>query len=458
MSLTRHKEGSLRELWSISFPLMLSYMSGMVMLFVDRLFLAHLSPAAHNAAVQASTLGWAFCLSWITLAGISEVFVAQNHGAGNHKKLGEPVWQMIWLGIASVFFFVPMAIWFGPLVYGTSAETVLQRGYLFWMLLFGPSFALYGAISGFFIAQGRVRLITVVALSTNCINALLDRVLIFGVEGWIPSFGIEGAAIATSLSQVIQVIALGTVFLSKNNRVNYGTVNWRFSFKPFWNCLKIGVPSAVFVFLEIMAWAMYYGMLNYAGNHYITIGGICQNLLILFYFFCDGLSKGATTIVGNLIGAGKQHLVSKVIWSGVQINFFFFVGLFLFVFFFQDDLASLFLPFEENLETIWLPTLSTCLYLAALYLSLDGLRFLFSGVLTAAGDTRFLMISGAISIWIFLVFPVYFIVIQGGASIVVAQSIAAFYAAMLSIICAWRFKQGKWKEISILQEKPSKTT
>ncbi len=103
MTLTRHEPGSLRELWSISLPLMVSALSVMTMVFVDRLMVAHYSTVALNAVVNASTFGWAFVFAWMVLASISEVFVAQYNGAGAKEKIGESVWQMIWLSLLSAF-------------------------------------------------------------------------------------------------------------------------------------------------------------------------------------------------------------------------------------------------------------------------------------------------------------------------------------------------------------------
>lgn len=53
----------------------------MAMMFVDRLLLARFSLEAHNIAVEAVNLGWAFQNGWISLAAISQIFVAQYVGA-----------------------------------------------------------------------------------------------------------------------------------------------------------------------------------------------------------------------------------------------------------------------------------------------------------------------------------------------------------------------------------------
>lgn len=50
---------------------------------------------------------WAGNFMWVTLAAMAEVFVAQYNGSKQYGKLGEPVWQMIWLsGFSLIFLFL----------------------------------------------------------------------------------------------------------------------------------------------------------------------------------------------------------------------------------------------------------------------------------------------------------------------------------------------------------------
>lgn len=444
-ALTKHPEGSLREISSLSFPLMLSSFSVVLMVFVDRLLLAHYSTEAMNAAVNATTLGWAFIGGWMSLASIAEVFVAQYNGAERLSKLGEPVWQMIWLSLASLVFFFPMAAWGSAFIYGR--EHLLEGEYFRWMLYFGPGFTLYAALSAYFIGQGKTRLVTGLALLTNLVNALLDIILIFGVEGWIPSLGVKGAAIATSSSALFQTIILGIIFLNRNNRQKSGTADFSFKWKPFLDCIRIGLPSAIFVVIEILGWAAYYWMMTSVGERYITIVGICQSVVILFYFFGEGIGKAAMTLCGNYIGAQRSNIVSSVISSGIRLHFVFFLLIMAFFFLCTDLIINQFLPRgSENLYD----SLITSLYLIQFYLLFEGLRVLFAGALTAAGDTTFLLIIGSLSVWILQVLPVYLIVVKWGAPVEASSMICVFYSFLACLIYYWRFKQDRWKEITII--------
>lgn len=453
MPLTKYRAGSLREMWCIAFPLMLSSLSVMAMLFVDRILLAHYSTAAMNAAANATTLGWAFLVGWMMLASIAEVFVAQNNGAGRKDKLAEPVWQMIWLSGVSVFCFIPLSIAGAELFYGTSEDMQMARSYFSWMMAFGPSAPLYGALCSFFIGQGKTRLVTTLAVIANLVNAGLDVVLIFGIEGIVPSMGVTGAAIATSGSLMFQAGILCYFFLRKSNREHHGVKNWHFQPALFWQCVKVGLPGALFDGIEILGWAAFYYLMTIAGEQYITIAGICQSITILFLFFAEGVRKATSTIVGNLIGAQDQSSVSQVILSGIKLHAIFFLFLVITLTMSAHELLEQFLPGgDPELISILQGPMVAALLGVSLYLFLEGLRMLFAGVLTAAGDTLFLLIAGSVSVWFLLVLPAYFVVVKGQAPVATAIYLWVFYSLIASILYCRRYLQGKWKEITLLAQ------
>lgn len=450
MFLTKHEEGSLRELWCLALPLMLSSFSVMSMVFIDRLLLAKYSIEALNAAVKATTMGWSIVCGWLALGGITEVFVAQYNGAGLKHRLGEPVWQMIWLSLSSIVIFLPLALWGVFFIYGFDADQLMERQYYQWMMIFGPSFPLYAALAGFFIGQGKTRLVMILAICANCLNALLDVVLIFGVEGWIPSLGIEGAAIATSSSNVFQAVVLAVIFLNKRHRENCGTGNYAINYQMIKQCIKIGLPNAVFVSVEVLGWAFFYAMMAAADETYITIAGICQSLAILFYFVSEGVNKAASAIAGNMIGADRPWNIKKMLYSGVRLHSFFFMGLMTFFFLGSDLTTTIFLPdlAEEQVQVLREPLVSGILLLVV-FMFFEGIRMLLGGILTAAGDTLFLLVAGSTSVWCFLVLPVYWVVFYQEASVVTAISFWVLYSMLASIVYFIRYRQGNWKPLML---------
>lgn len=440
--LTRYPLGSLRELWAISLPLMISLLSGSLMLFLDRLLLAQNSIDCLNACTNAGILAQALQFPFISTAAIAEVFVGQYNGAGQKGRLGEPVWQMIWLSVMTAFFFVPIGLFGGPFIFHDPTYAPLENAYFKWILLFGPFFCLSAALSTFFIGQGLVKFVTITAVVANILNVGMDLM-------FIPIWGISGAAIATGIAQGLQCLALFIVFFSYKNRTTKGTARWKFNPRRMWDCLSIGLPNAVAHALEIFGWWVFFRMMTGLGAEYITVVAVAQSIFFLFTFITEAVSKGASAIAANLIGAKRWDLVWKLFRSGVRFYFQVFLFLSIILVIYPDPMIRWFLP-EENSAALLPLIRSACVWVWIFFL-FDGITWLVVGLLTAAGDTKFVMKVAGVNVWIFALVPIYFFNVYLGHKPDVAWAITAFYGLMNASIFFLRFKTEKWRSINLVK-------
>ena len=466
--------GSLKELWALSFPLMISFLSLFAMIFVDRVFLSFYSTATLNAATSAGTFCWAFLLGWTTMASLAEVFVAQYNGSKQFHKLGEPVWQMIWLGAISILFFMPMGIWGGDLIYGTKSPSNLENSYFTITMFFGPASVFLAALTAFFVGQGKTAIIKWLALFGNLINIILDPILIFGIKGVIPSMGINGACIATGIGIIAQVIVMACIFLSKKNQENYKSFDWAFKFKAFKQCVRIGLPPACFIFFELFGWAMFYKMMQQISTTHILVASICQSVLLLFVFFGMGLEKGSAAVAANLIGSERIEKVKNVLISGIKLTAIFTLFIAFFFWMWPELLMNLFFKnpqaFDAHFQDLNLLNseqlvqikrlVKIGLIFTGLHMTTEYIRWLLSGILTAAGDTMFLMISGTLCVWLFILAPTYFFIMKPKASVEYAFIIWVGYSLIATSISLIRFYKGKWKRKALviqLEDKPEES-
>jgi multidrug resistance protein, MATE family len=450
--LTKYPQGSLRELWYISFPLMISLMSGSLMLFLDRLFLAHYSLEALNASASASMIAQLiqfWCLSTVCIA---EIFVGQYNGAGLQKKVGEPIWQMIWLSLFACLLFIPIGWLGGPLLFHHSAYANLEIEYFEWLMYFGPTTLLSTALSAFYIGRGKVKFVTCIMVVSNFINVGLDYVLIFGWEDWIPSLGVAGAAIATGLAQLFQAIVFFIAFFRPRNQELFGTGRWQLNRELFWQCLTLGLPNAIAHSLELLAWALIFYLMTTLGSEYMTVISVAQSIFFLFTFMTEGVSKGATALASNFIGSNQQDLVWKLFLSGIRFYFLVFILLGTVLAFHPEPLISWFLP--DQLETLTPATMqalkSACFWVWIFFL-FDGINWLLVGLLTAAGDTRFIMKVGGLGPWLIALVPIYILVVKQGASADVTWMLIAFYALVSCATYFWRFRSEKWRSFALTE-------
>ncbi len=436
---------------------MLGFLSWVGMMFVDRLFLGMYTPEALNAAVNAGTFAMGVTFGIDQLVRITGIFVARRNGAGKQDKLGEPVWQGIWISTASLPIFYSLAIWGGALLFDNSAHGLLCQTYFRWFMCIGPLMGFQAALSSYFIGQGRMAIVGVATVFGNLLNLVLDPLFIWGYSP-IPSMGMVGAIVATGIGTSGQVLLLLFTFLRKREREAHGTTQWRLNPKMIREMIRVGTPSALFLLLELIGSGLFFSMMASISPEYLLVAGVHQSLFILLLFFGGGMEHGAQTLAGNLIGAGKSHEIKGLLKAGLSLHLIFALTLSILTWFFGGYFVDLLLQdpgstsatftagsLEWVYHTAWLG-----LGWLVLRLLLETSAWLFNGVLRAAGDTLYPMVFGVLNIWIGLLLPTYFLMVKHHNPMQTAFYIWALYGLIALAVSSARFARGKWKTKSVL--------
>lgn len=451
--LTKHPMGSLREIWHVAAPLMLMTFSAYAMLFTDRMILSRYSIEAMNASAVASATYSIFMFSSFSLALIAEVFVGQYNGAGLFKKMGEPVWQMLWFALFSTVIFWPCGLFLGDILF-TNPSTQLGIPYFKYLMLFGPAVPMIGALEAFNVGRGKTIAVTIIAVFANLINAILAYFFVFGFQDIIPSMGLSGAAIATGIAQSLQVVILLVLFLRPKHRKLFGTANFRFNPKIFLHCLKVGSPMAISHAVAITAWAFFNNLVAETGIAYMTTIVICQNYFFFFCFITEGLGKAVTTLAANLIGAKMGNLIPKMLNSAVRLHIIFIVILAIPLVIYSKPFISMFLD-ANTISTEALPEvldmLGGALFWMWLTLIFNGFFWIYSSQLSAAGDTKFVMYANMLSAWLFLLLPTYLFIIYFKCSPSLSWKLIAVDLFMASFMFYLRYRTGKWRQFQIIE-------
>lgn len=447
-SLTAYPVGSLREISKLSIPLMLSALSGALMLFFDRYILAHFSLSAMNAAVSAGMSVWVFQILVIGIASIAEVFVGQHYGAKEYDKVATPVWQMIWFSLISSLFLVPLAQFF-PEAFVPERFHDEGSPYFSIVLSFSALLGMNAALTSFFIGQGKVILITLVVIFGNILNIIGDIILVFGINGFIPALGAKGAAIATVFSQFIQFIILFLFFLNRSNRTAYKTHRLNFNPYYFWQCFKIGFPSALGHMIEFAAWSVQLHMLASVSLFHVTVAAIGQSIFGLVAFTTEGLQKGIIAIASNLIGAKYFSPIKKVFRSAFLLHIIVACLIMTPLVFNPEWFLDDFLSSETDPYTIQLVRTyaqSACFWIF-LYFIFDGLVWIAAGFLTAYKDTMFILFANAFNAWFFALLPTYWFIVVKQNTPDKAWAVIVIYGLINMLCFLWRFKF-KFKQYS----------
>lgn len=404
--LTNHPVGSMAEIWAVSWPLMLTLCSGNIMMFADRLFVAHYSVQALNAMAVSGLACFSFLVFPFGIAQISEVFVGRFHGEESHEQVGKPTWQILWM----ILFAWPVMGLLSRFLSGLLfAPGSLEEEYFVRLLDFSPLFLSSVCLMGFFIGIGKTRVITYVTILGNLVNIILAPLLIFGA-GTIPAMGITGAAIATGIAQGAQVVALLVIYLRKTYREKFQTHRYQFEPALSKEILKVAVPSSIGRFVEVVAILLFFRLLAYAGGDALTASTMVQSFYLLSIFCVDGMAKGVTSVVSNLVGAKEYSLIPKAIRAGLKVHTAVAIVVGLICLLCCESIYTNILH-EGEVSLMQSAQFSSSLKIAlgwmCLFMLLDGYSWIMSGHLMALGDTKYIMYVTSCTHWLTYVVPLY---------------------------------------------------
>ncbi|MCP5322851.1 MAG: MATE family efflux transporter [Candidatus Paracaedibacteraceae bacterium] len=446
-ALTRHAPGGIRELLSISIPLIITAFSGNLLVVIDRIMLSYHSIDAMNAVAGVGIVFAAFYFPGTAIAGMTEVFVGQYNGAEQYHKISSPVWQMIWFSLWSVVIYLPLAF-MGEHFF--LSEAFVEEGLSYYqMLVCGcPLFLIHSAVSGFFIGTGRTKLVTYVVFVGTILNICLNYWFIFGGLG-VPELGALGAGIASIIAECIQLLILLYAFLNKHNHTIYKTRLVSLDFDLMWEELKVGVPNAVGHTFEIAGWAFLTNFRANFGMDYIVVMTITSTAYIFFTFFTDGIHKGVTAIASNFIGAknyvGIEKLKSsayKVQISAAIILFFPMVGF--------NDLTIGSIMDISNFSEAAIYGIKLAMLGNFLFMAIDGFFWIYAGLLTAGGDTKALMVISGTAVWIACVLPaVIWLSFFPSESYTVSLYAYPVYGVIVTALLYFRVRSGKWMKLHV---------
>jgi multidrug resistance protein, MATE family len=187
--------------------------------------------------------------------------------------------------------------------------TAYMEGLSYSVLFLGVELSIIAILQGI----GRTRTIMYAAILRTVANIFFDWVLINGRLGF-PEMGISGAAIATSISNLMGMVLLITAFIT-TKKLPFkpslrGILNPRWAIQK--QSMAVGIPyglEAIFwSFGQIVIIRMVNELNDYAAGLYILL----TRIQAFTFFFYQGIARATMTLIGQVMGAGDRALAFKI--------------------------------------------------------------------------------------------------------------------------------------------------
>lgn len=442
-TITKHSAGSLRELISIQYPLLLSLISGSLMGFCDRIFLARYSLEAFEAVSYAIYICMIFQLGCMRIVSASQVLISRSIGSGQEERAGLYTWQVVWFSIASLLVTYPLSKAVSYYFFNVGQVGELGQIYFGWMMACNFLFPLGTALSSFFTGIGKTRTITYVTIFAHTINITLNYPLIFGIKGLIPSLGIAGAAIATGISQGVYC-ALLIYFLMQERYLSLGGRRFRLKLGALREVLALGTPTAAARMHNLFVWSLMVKMVVEKGAEYSLALSFGSTLAFLFAPLNDSGAQALITVFSYYFGRGQDY-ISKLVLKKAHflVLIHLFVVSFLVICFQKTFIAML---VKEEISTAILGILKSNTIWYCFFFLMEALALISFAWVMANKESKLIMLSNIVYTWtisyslFFLAFKVLSIPAKYTWLVVAANLLAAAPTYYLSLQLKQKFR------------------
>ena len=246
------------------------------------------------------------------------------------------------------------------------------------LMLSLPTFILQNMFQSFFVTAEKPHLGFAFTVGAGCTNMVLD-VLLVGVLRW----GVEGAAIATMISQVVGGVLPVFYFLEKNNTSRIHLCRPRFEGKVLLNACANGSSELMSNLSMSLVNILYnYQLLRFAGENGVAAYGVIMYAAFLFVAVFVGYAVGSAPIVSFHYGARNRKEVNNLYRMSLKLIAVVAVVMTLGSMVLIPDVARIFVGYDETL--LALTTRAFRLY--ALSFLMMGFNVYASSFFTALGD------------------------------------------------------------------------
>lgn len=282
---------------------------------VDSIFIGHL-PETGSYALTAlgichpiMNLGIALgTLVGVGSSTIMSVMLGQHNYRSAQKVLGNMVTMNVVLGllfsVLVLAFEEPILRFFGA----TDVTLPYAKQYLTVLMIGNVIAHMYHGLNNLIRASGNPRLAMGLTLFTVISNSILDPIFIYALH-----LGVQGAAIATVLCQLLALVYAFIYFFRETNVVHFGKHVFEFHWKMAKSSLSIGMaPFLMNAAACLVNLFINQQLLRFGGDLAIGAYSIVSRFSFLFLMVVMGLCQGLQPIAGYNYGARKYGRVRKV--------------------------------------------------------------------------------------------------------------------------------------------------
>jgi MATE family multidrug resistance protein len=414
--LKKHSKSELKEIFYLSWPIVISNVMTALLGLVDMAFVGHLGKEYLAAAALGNAYFMCFGFAPATLSSAQDVLVSQADGMKNEHAKRIVLYRSFFIvTIAAMpvlclsFFSDKLFILIGQ---DQTIANLTGRFVRFSAIGLYP-YCISSILTRYLNAQSCVLFPMITTVLANIVNAILNTLLIRGIG--YKGLGFDGAPIATSLTRIfiMFILILFTIRFESQKRKKNTEETTEESHKTlksniihsFYEVvqlrgiieyLKLGVPGLFQVMLEVWgfeATTLFAGLIP--GAVYIAAHSVSLNIIVITFMIPMSVAIASAIRIGQCLGAKEASRAKVVSFLSVIVGvaFMFLNGFQLIAF--RKLYGKLFTSDPDVVSLV-----ASIIPICAVFQIVDGAQVTLNGILYGTGKLMVSAIAKFMSFYI----------------------------------------------------------
>ncbi len=434
---------SYRNIWKVAYPILISLVMEQMIGMTDTAFLGRVGEIELGAAAIGSIFYLVIFMIGFGFSIGSQIIIGRRNGEKRFADTGRIFWHGIYMLVALALAIILLSELFSPAIMKMmiSSEHILDASmqYVRWRipgLLFAFATVMFRA---FYVGTTQTKTLTLNSIVMVLSNIFFNWVLIFGKLG-IPALGISGAAIGSSLAELVSLLFFISYTSRKCDTVKYGMDRMaRFDWKVLKNMLSVSVWTMIQHFVSVSTWFIFFMYIEHLGERALAISNIVRNVSGLIWMVLMAFSATCSTLVSNIIGEGHPESVMSLIKRVLKLTYSILAAVIAAFCIFPESIISIYTDIPDLISATVPSMIIMCISYA---FNIAGNIF-FNSV-SGTGNTKAAFRLEMIALIIYMAYCTVVISIIR-ADVAVCWTAESIYAATLMLLSGLYLRSGRWK-------------
>jgi putative MATE family efflux protein len=432
----------------LSIPMILEMSMEGIFAVVDMFYigLLHDNDAIATVGLTESILSVVYAMAMGLSMGATAM-ISRRVGEKNIQAAENAARQALYLGVTLSIVISLVGIFYAETLLGFmgGSPTLIERnvGYTKWMIIGNLPIILLFLINGILRGAGDAAMAFKSLMLANLLNIIFCPVFIFGI-GAIPAFGIEGAAIATTLGRSLAVAYQFRSLFGGKSVLQLRWQQWVVDVTIIGRLIRVSIGAMGQFLVGSASWIVLMRIMSEFGSD-VQAGYVIAIRIVMFALLpAWGMANAAATLVGQNLGAGKPDRAEISATLAARFNMVFMGVLAVITFVFAEQILLFF-----STEVHAVHSGVECLRMVCFGYLFYAYGMVLNQSFNGAGDTRTPIIISFFGFWIFQIPLAYYLAMEtpmAEKGVYIAISLAESCMAITAYLV---FQRGKWKSVKI---------